>query len=167
MQPTDVMVGLQQGRFFIRVDGRANVMCCPAIANFLDLYLHHQLQTILLLENCRGMDSTFMGLMTRISRQTGFSPVKIINANDINKHQLLGLGLKKVFIFQEDPEIWQELKNVHWIRINPADSKLALGEEVICSVKALIAADKSNREKFGEVLEMFCEEVEKLRKEPV
>lgn len=115
------------------------------------------------LGECLSMDSTCMGVLSMLALTGIKSKVKIRLLNAGGNRQLLkGLGVEKLFKF-EDGEV-EHFSNVIYPAVQ-ADGKdlAAAAETVLQAHETLVDADSGNQQRFGTVIEMTRQDVERLK----
>ena len=95
---------------WIRVEGKGSFSVSPHLREFATRELAaDRVRFVLDLENCPGMDSTFMGTLLAISRQVAKHEqglFDVINANARNVQLMKNLGLDLVLSVDEQGERW-------------------------------------------------------------
>lgn len=114
------------------------------------------------LAQCTAMDSTFMGVLTMLALKLRRSQrqVEIFNASTILQKLLAELGIAKLFVFKTGS-------------INAGAGAVGLGksamltqaETIVEAHEALTQADRTNAERFAQVIELSRQETEKLRQQ--
>ena len=104
---------------------------------------------------CTGMDSTFMGILTMISRTAmmNTSKIKLSNVNEANRKNLYSLGLKQLFEFTEtstQPMSLEEIKTQTLDR----DTKQ---KNILEAHEALIDAHDDNKPIFQDIVTFLKE----------
>ena len=107
-----ILVGVFDGFSWIRAEGKGSFLSSPQIKSFGNERIAAGEKILVVdLENCGGMDSTFMGtlagLAARLSARDG-GLLQIADANSRNQTSLEDLGLD--FLMEIDPleSIWRE-----------------------------------------------------------
>ena len=105
--------------------------------------------------DCTGMDSTFMGMLTMISRMGMMksSKTKLCNVNEANRKNLYSLGLKQLFEFTEtstQPMSLEEIKSHTLDR----DTKQ---KNILEAHEALIDAHEDNKPVFQDIVTFLKE----------
>jgi hypothetical protein len=116
------------------------------------------------------MDSTFMGTLTglalRLVKQKGGGRMEIASANEKNTTSLEDLGLDAFMEINPTTASWQRILPEVRMQLRAWDSMTRLsarqrGEQVLEAHKNLTAANDSNAQKFGLVLEILENELKK------
>jgi len=97
LAPSTIMAGFLRQLVWIRIGCKGSVDCSHELRQFIELMVtegHHKM--VIDLDNCPGMDSTFMGTLAGISlrlRQVPGGSLDIVNAGERNLQSLRELGL--------------------------------------------------------------------------
>ena len=157
----------QSGIYFVRIDGRADLLQAPSLRTLARTIDPQNLQTIcVFLDNCTGMDSTFMGTlaMLGLKAQKCQAQVEIANASEQNKSLLINLGAERLFTFSRreipdtDEVVWTRLKAKQ-------ESKLDTAQCVFDAHETLMDVDVKNIAKFKKVVEYTKKDLDSFRKE--
>ena len=159
----ETLISRSGDRYAVKVVGRATFECVAPLRNLakeLDNTTFKQVDIDL--ADCRGMDSTYMGVMAMIALRAKkiSASISIFNANELNKTALCGLGLKRLFVFTEgvvamDEQIVSDAA--------PADRKTS-AETVLEAHKTLMDVDQDNVEKFEKVVDFVQKDIDRLNK---
>jgi anti-anti-sigma regulatory factor len=155
---------------WVRVSGAANHENADCIRDFLSgRFEKGWRQFVIDLGECRGIDSTFIGMLYRLATKVGqvdpLGVVDIINPGERNAKSIRKLGL--------DDRIHIDLEGARWLRerelvdanlrmppcCGPVD-KVRHAELVLDAHEALIAANEENRSRFCDVVEFLRQELE-------
>lgn len=156
-----VEVAIQSLDAFVRVHGRATFKIGPALKQFGATVLEKGCRRIIVeMQDCAGMDSTFMGVLAGLATQLKKSEGEVIlrNISDKNAFLIKMLGIN------------------HLIRIDTADGaenpmpdrsmslpigmdKKQMTQTMITAHEALIEADPDNMIKFKDVLVFLKEDL--------
>ncbi|MDD4316906.1 MAG: hypothetical protein PHV75_00135 [Victivallaceae bacterium] len=162
MEHRDLKIIETEGGYLIKVYGRANFNYGMSLRNFARNLTGDFGQVCIDLKACEAMDSTFMGTLamlglkgTKLNRQ-----VEILNASEFCRGLLRGLGLNRLFKFEnreapDSGEIVSDLKS--------ADLKMDTAETVVEAHKTLVEADSDNAAKFGAVIDYAEKDLQKLK----
>lgn len=163
MQKGEVLIAENGDEYQIKVSGRANFECGVPLRDFAKKLKGARLVSIDLQE-CVGMDSTFMGILSLIGlkgKSTNMR-VQIVNAGDFNRGLLRGLGVEKLFDFIDK----NEDSTGSFSEISGNGDALNTAETVVEAHKTLIDVDSAcNLPKFEKVVEFAESDLERLRKE--
>lgn len=165
MKKADLLIAHNKDAYDIKVGGRANFEYGLPLRNFAKSLDNQKFSKVSIdLEDCNGMDSTFMGILTMIALKSKkcHADVEIINASDANRALLHSLGIAKLFSFidrnEEDvDEDWQSPEN--------QEDALSTAETVIEAHKTLMEVDDENIPRFEQVVEYAEQDAERLKKE--
>ena len=114
------------------------------------------------LTNCLSMDSTCMGVLSMLAL-TGIKSklkMRVLNAGG-NRQLLKGLGVDKLFKFEEGE--FTPYDTVIYPAGNTANNMQSAAETVLEAHETLISADDSNQQRFGAVVEMTRQDVERMK----
>jgi len=112
------------------------------------------------LEECTGMDSTFMGTMAGIAMKLAKLPngvLQVVGANHRNKSSLEDLGLSMLLEIDPQNTDWQsDITTMRAsLEASPEPSSTDNVEHVFDAHKLLCEADENNDEKFSTVLDVL------------
>ena len=110
------------------------------------------------------MDSTFMGILAMLglrARKIG-AAMNIVNANDLNRSLLYGLGLKKLFNYTQGTVA---ASSASAVASSGENSKMESAQTVLDAHKTLMEVDEENKKKFGAVVQMVQQDIDKLHQE--
>ena len=155
---------------WVRVNGSANHENASCIKEFLaGRFERGWRQFVIDLGGCRGIDSTFIGMLyrlaTKVSELDPDGVVDVINPGERNAKSICKLGL--------DGRIGIDLEGKRWLRerelveenlrkppcSGPLD-RIEHAEFVLEAHEALIAANEENRGRFCDVVEFLRQELE-------
>lgn len=138
-------------------------MCSPAIKQWAEKQLSKgETHLVIDLENCTGMDSTFMGNMAGLAMKlvkVGGS-LQVADASEKNQTSLEDLGLATLIDIEAKDASWQSEKSIirEKLQVVEAGSAMDKTAHVYETHKKLCEADTSNEKKFSTVLD--CLEAE-------
>lgn len=165
----EILTSYNNGDFHVRVVGKATFDCSAALLDMIKSLDPKTLNSAALdLSECTGMDSTFMGIITKlalIAKQAGVTPV-IQDASEFNQQLLAGLGIKKFFEFGVRQNRTDTVP-VPKLMVDLAGAKIdeqTSAETVLDAHETLMEADEGNKAKFGAVVDLVREDIEKLKK---
>lgn len=163
-QKPEVLCSSDVGVIHIKVIGRATFNIASGLQELVKNLNKNELKSISIdLEDCTGMDSTFMGVLTQLALLAlpkRIRPV-VINAGDLNISLLGGLGVKKLFDFKT-LEYKEFIKNLSNVTGELKDAKTQ-AEMVLDAHETLIDVDKENEQKFGAVINMIKDELKDMK----
>ncbi|MFC4991371.1 STAS domain-containing protein [Rubritalea tangerina] len=165
-----ILAGNVNGLGWVRCEGKGSFMNSPKLKSWADDQLQAGIVHIVIdLEECTGMDSTFMGTMAglamRLVKTTG-GLLEIASADKKNSQSLDDLGLSSLMTINPESPEWagQEFS----VRKSLTEYGLANStdrtQHVFDAHKTLVEADESNTDKFSTVLD--CLEAELLSRDP-
>ncbi|OGV39067.1 MAG: hypothetical protein A2X48_18075 [Lentisphaerae bacterium GWF2_49_21] len=161
MKQAKVLIARENGKYHIKVEGRANFECSPTLRNFASSIDEHDCKGIFIdLSECVGMDSTFMGILALIGLKTkkiGFL-TNIVNASENNKKLLNGLGLQKIFNYTTSSEIESQQR---WVDAVSSSDKKEKAETVLQAHETLMEVDQQNIPKFQNVVDFVKKDLTK------
>jgi len=155
---------------WVRVNGSANHENAACIKEFLSgRFERGWRQFVIDLGGCRGIDSTFIGMLYRLATKVAEADpdgvVDVINPGERNAKSICKLGL--------DGRIRIDLEGKRWLRERElVDENLSKppgcgsldriehAEFVLDAHEALIAANEENRGRFCDVVEFLRQELE-------
>ncbi|MFA6567609.1 MAG: STAS domain-containing protein [Victivallales bacterium] len=161
MKQVKVLIARDNGKYRIKVEGRANFECSPPLRNFAHSLECQDCREIFIdLSECVGMDSTFMGILAMMglkAKKCGYT-VNIVNADVNIKNLLNGLGLQKIFNYVEISEIELTQK---WEDTGQSADKTEKAETVLEAHETLMKVDKENIPKFKNVVDFVKKDLGK------
>ncbi len=161
MNNAKLFVSRDGSRCVIKVIGRATLVVCPKLRDLIKSFESRSEwgEIIFDLSKCDGMDSTFMGILAMFAlhaKRHGMT-ITILNAGEVNKKLLVGLGLGGLFDYEEsDAESGVGGGNAGGGKPLASSST---AETVLEAHKTLMDADKGNVDRFKKVVEMLEKEV--------
>lgn len=167
VSPADdrILVSVGDAYALARVLGRGSYKVSRSLKEFASRVMDAGSTVFLLdLQNCVGMDSTFMGVLAGISqRQQKENGRKIIltGVSDKLVNLMKTLGLSQLVEIQEQtPEVQSErLTELERVKESPLDSANTMLE----AHEKLVEIDEDNRLRFQDVLEYLREDIQRLK----
>lgn len=161
---TQILVGTEGERVWIRVEGRGSFQNSPGLRDFSRQMIQrgHRAFTVDLL-GCPVMDSTFMGTLAGIAlrlREQGGGHLEVVRANERNTDLLRNLGLDQLFTLRDSatgnpaPTALTETGAA-----TPGDDKSAAARAMLEAHEALVEASPANLPKFKDVLEYLKQDL--------
>ncbi|MEK7483575.1 MAG: STAS domain-containing protein [Planctomycetota bacterium] len=149
-----------QNRLYFQVTGLANMDLANPFQKITQMKLKEaQTSFFIDLKECRGMDSTFMGVLIGIAiydEGEKKTEVHILNANSHNKKLMQSLGLDQVvYVVPENTMLPKEL---HFMELTSSTT----GDRIKLIHRAhqnLVDIDPRNAEQFGSFLELLKKEL--------
>ncbi len=167
----EVLVSYDKGEFMARIMGRATFDCSSGLLDMIKSLEPDELESATLdMTDCTGMDSTFMGIISKLAitcKRAGITAV-IQNASDFNQGLLAGLGIKKLFDFVEKTQKTDTVP-VPKLMVDLASAKVdnqTHAETVLDAHETLMEIDPSNVNKFAGVVEMVKSDMKKTDDTP-
>lgn len=159
-----ILASLREGFGWIRCEGKGSFVNSPKLKGWTDTQMGAGLTHIVIdLEDCTGMDSTFMGTMAGIAMRLAKIDgglLEVASANEKNSRSLDDLGLSALMLINPPSPSWQgdeeEIRNSLTDIAPPRTTDNA--QHVFDAHQTLVDADDSNTEKFSTVLD--CLEAE-------
>lgn len=156
-----------EGLYTIQVVGRATFECVAPLRNLAKELETAEFKKIHVdLSQCAGMDSTFMGILAMLglrARKIG-AEMNIVNAGELNKSLLYGLGLKKLFNYTNGEVVLPGKENIA-AKASSGKMDLDSARTVLDAHKTLIDVDDSNKKKFEAVVDMVQKDIDRLNKD--
>ncbi len=161
MKPaSSVQVGVADDTVWVRVTGRGSFQNSTGLRDFGMAMLKRGLRRFVVdLQGCELMDSTFMGTLTGIGlrlRETGASPVLIINANERNHDLLTNLGLDRILKLEDTKSLSAPAEQLEPAVMNAPRTDQR--DTIIRAHEALAAANPENAVRFKDVLDFLKQE---------
>ena len=148
----------------VRINGKANYLNCNAFRDFIEKMVHDgKGQFVLDFENCKGMDSTFLGILAgtalELRKQTPPGVLLICNLGQRNHELVCNLGLQNILTIEEDIPAsvdnigtagFSELKNM----------EVSNAKNVLKGHENLVNANTENAAKFQDVIAFLRNQVD-------
>lgn len=157
-----VLVAEQDGIVAFRVIGRATFKISTELRTFAEKALAGDAIGIIVdLSKCTGMDSTFMGVLAMIAlRGRGKVNLVLVNANEMHRNLLDGIGVSMVWNYAEEP-----VPDVSWetlcrAAVGVAETNSETGRTILEAHRTLMELTPENVPKFKNVVEMMTNELE-------
>lgn len=143
----------------IKVTGRATMKVSDSLKDFGLKVIENGVEKIIIyFDDCEGMDSTFMGILTMISltgrQQTTRVEIVIANAANSLTRLLIELGLKQMFTFENDDASSDNFQNI-------GESKTSMDEQkktILDAHQTLSDVNEDNQEEFKDVIAFLKDE---------
>jgi len=155
---------------WIRCQGKGSFINSPQMKTWAEEQISNGIQTVVIdLEECTGMDSTFMGTMAGIAMKLAKvdnGKLQIASASDKNRRSLEDLGLSMLIEIEPQEATWQnDLEDIRSALIEQtAIDKVDKTQHVFDAHKLLCEADENNDEKFATVLDVLEAELANRQK---
>ena len=151
---------------WIRCDGKGSFVSSPVIKDWCENELEAGASCIVVdLENCKSMDSTFMGTMAGLAMRLMKLPegkLQIAGPSERSRKSLEDLGLDVLMEIDPQEAGWQQsIGDVRskLVACKGSETKVGEGVHVLDAHRKLCEADNRNTEKFGTVLDYLEAEV--------
>lgn len=158
-QPT-FLVSAYSEPVVVQINGKANYLNCNTFRDFIEkMRADDKTQFVLDFTNCKGMDSTFLGILAgtalELRKLTPPGVFIICNLGERNHELICNLGLQNLLTIGDDlPESdgaeFSELQN-----IEVSDARTVLNAH-----ENLVKADDQNAAKFQDVISFLRNQVE-------
>ncbi len=161
MEAGEVFVSEKNAVTFIRVKGNASFVCAPPLRELAKKLAAEPFGGLKIdLEECTWMDSTFMGMlaMLGLNAKKKNVPAEIWNASEQNEKLLCGLGLQKVFAFQNG-EFGDAADSAAVSNATTAESN---ARNVLDAHQTLMDIDEGNVQKFEKVVEFVKKDIDRM-----
>ena len=164
MEKGEVFISEKDGITFIRVKGNASFVCAPPLRELAKKLAAEPFGGLKIdLEECTWMDSTFMGMlaMLGLNAKKKNVPAEIWNASEQNEKLLCGLGLQKVFAF-ENGEFGDADGATAASNATTAESN---ARNVLDAHQTLMDIDEGNVQKFEKVVEFVKKDIDRMEQD--
>lgn len=160
MPEAQIQVAKSRSVLVIRVIGRATFKVGRELREYALAELKAMPAEIIVdLEQCEGMDSTFMGVLAMIGLNgRGKANLVLVNANEQHRRLLDGIGVSKVWTYAEEPVPDADWKTLCMAAEGAADMA-ACGRTVLEAHKTLMELDAENIPKFKNVVDLLSAEL--------
>ncbi|MDD7984319.1 STAS domain-containing protein [Lentisphaera marina] len=151
MQSASITVCIEQDVAHLAVKGRGTFDNSEAIRSFCMMAIEGDSKKINInMLECTGMDSTFMGILTMISRMGTMKscPVELSNVNEANKKNFNSLGISQILNFTNTST--QQIP-MHSLK-NEKMSEDAKHKNILDAHQELIDANEANRPVFQDII---------------
>lgn len=162
-----IKVGKFEGFSWIRCEGKGSFINSPAVKEFGDSRIRAGVVCLVIdLEECTGMDSTFMGtlagLASRITEYGG--KLQVAGVGQKNCHSLEDLGLDFLMEINPKEAVWSGLEEKVRDLLKPKQAGIKAGtvlhaRHVLEAHEILSQANESNQKKFSGVVKMLGDEL--------
>ncbi|MEO0508481.1 MAG: STAS domain-containing protein [Verrucomicrobiota bacterium] len=159
-QPT-FLVSAYSDPVAVKINGKANYLNCNAFRDFIEQIIGNgKNQIVLDFSQCRGMDSTFLGILAgsaiELRKQTPAGELVLCNLSERNYELICNLGLQNLLSIAEacDFETGGRFESLR-------DEEVSSAKEVLEAHVNLSEADQANIEKFQDVIAFLRNQVEK------
>jgi anti-sigma B factor antagonist len=165
-----VLIGIFEGFTWIRCEGKGSFLNSPLLKQIGDSRIAAGEHCLVVdLEECSGMDSTFMGTLAGMASRLGANDGGILQIADPgarNRRSLEDLGLD--FLLEIDPPqpLWSGQvasirSSLHAAHTHLAPTLLQRAEHVLEAHQILAQAHEKNTQIFANVITQLQEDLEK------
>jgi len=159
-----ILTGEFESILWIRIEGRGTFQVSPPVKEVVEKEMGEgRSQFVIDLQECSGMDSTFMGMMAGVGmrlRKKGSGKLSIVGTNEKIRESLDELGLS--YLMEIEPKEGPWIDQIDEVRgsLHPLGGAASGGNEehILESHENLCDADESNVERFKTVLEVMKSE---------
>ncbi len=150
----------------IELAGRVNFETVVPLRDFVNNIPEEIRELTVNLGECVSMDSTCMGVLSMLAL-VGFKrkvKMRVLNAGG-NRQLLKGLGVEKLFRFEDGP--FSSYADVVYPEPKKQSGKnlRAAAETVLDAHQTLIDADADNQQRFGTVVEMTRQDLDRIKQQ--
>ena len=166
-----LFVAIHGDTAFIHVQGRASYRVGTALKRFGQAAIEANCNDFVLdMCACRGMDSTFMGVLAGLAfrlKRDGLGAVRMVNLGAQNRELLATIGLDRVFeTFPEDAVPQEYLDVLGECGVGEAlprgaESVRTTAETMLEAHEQLVEASPENRPRFMDVITYLREDLER------
>ena len=164
------MVGCLGSVAWVRVEGVASQENAGCVREFLRGRFEKGWRRFVIdLEKCRGIDSTFIGMLYRLAAELsrldkkGF--VELVKPGERNERSVRKLGLDTLIRIDSDGSSWEEERKLVEENLSQPLACAPLNREdqsqlVLDAHEALLASNEENRSRFIDVVEFLRQDLE-------
>jgi anti-anti-sigma regulatory factor len=161
-----IEVARAQQTVFMRVHGLATAPSAVALEDFFVQMMEQECGSFVLdLQNCIGMDSTFMGTLVGLShtlKEEGRCRLSIVNSSQANRNLMETLGVDRFVTLLESPHLFPEVEMVR-LAVGTDDDETRL-DSIRRAHENLMAIEQKNRERFAPFLNALSSEMKRRPK---
>ena len=154
-----ILVGVSDRTVWVRVEGKGTFLNSTGLMHFSKEMTNRGYRHFVIdLKKCPVMDSTFMGVLTAISkrlRELGSGELCVANLNERNGDLLANLGLNRFFTMGLPSAAVPE----HHALPAGQEDKLTRTETMLEAHEAVVEANPANEAKFKDVLEYLRQDL--------
>ncbi len=159
--PTRYLVDTDGAPVILRIEGRANYMNCAPVSRLFDtLFDMGRTEFVIDFHECKGMDSTFLGIIAGLALQVRHSTppgeLRLMRMGDRNLELVRNLGLADLVKIETDVSLQKRIENAGALDSDAstqADQKMILRAH-----RNLIEADEGNLKRFQDVIAFLSAE---------
>lgn len=162
----DLQAAIDGDKIFVRVTGRGSFKISSTLKQFISEVVAKQTvkSVIIDLNDCIGMDSTFMGVLAGLSgrlQKTG-QALELINLSDKNAQLLATLGVDQVIAYYNHAHGHDLPEQKAASLPTEQATKKELAETALKAHEHLVELSEENRPRFKRVIEYLKEDVDRL-----
>ncbi len=168
-----ILVGCLGSVAWARIEGRGGHDTCGNVKRFLrDQFDAGFCRFVIDLQNCNGIDSTFIGMLYRLAcdveKKDEQGTVDVINPGERNEKAIRKLGLDSMIKIDCDGSNWhKELELIEENLKNPlcceSLGKREHAEMILDAHEALAAANDENQSRFCDVVDYMRKDIDSLK----
>lgn len=163
IQPTFIVSAYSEP-IVVQINGKANYLNCNTFREFIEKMLADgKTQYVLDFTNCKGMDSTFLGILAgtalELKKLTPPGVFVVCNLGERNHELICNLGLQNLLTVGDD---LPEKDNVEFSKLQ--NIEVSDARTVLKAHENLIQADDGNTAKFQDVISFLRNQVEQSDK---
>jgi len=153
MSQVHLSVAVTENEALVKVNGRATFECCEDLKKFCCKMLNQDKSPLIFeMQDCQGMDSTFMGTLTQFSLEALKKKIiiEMRNISPENKKNLESIGLKKMFRYSDGDtkQLEVSFEDLERSEVSQDQHK----ENVLNAHQVLIDVHEPNREEFQDII---------------
>ena len=160
--PPTFLVSAYSDPVVVQIHGKANYLNCNTFREFIEgMVSAGKAHIVLDFENCRGMDSTFLGILAGtaldLRKQTPPGLLIICKLGERNHELVSNLGLQNILTIGEDLQDCAD----HSAEFSPLkDMEISIAKNVLAAHENLIKVDSANAAKFQDVIAFLKNQIE-------
>lgn len=159
----DFLEGATQGAtIWIRVVGRGSFKLSSTLKTFVGTAVQRGFRQVLMdMQDCTGMDSTFMGVMAGLALllQPQQGTVGLVNLSDKNRASLTTLGLSSLLRLHDT--IPTDIPRPTMQRLEPSLDMAHTAANILAAHETLITAAPENQPKFQNLITELRDEIQR------
>ena len=148
------LVKIQEQEAFLTIVGKAGYLNCRSVADFFATVAEKKCSHLFIdTSQCSGMDSTFLGMIAGVALRLRKynAEVILLNLSERNRQVVENLGLYKLVKISKSEEVSSE-------KTDELSTENASNSLILDAHENLVKADKTNLEKFEDVLSFLRKE---------
>ena len=161
-QPT-FLVSAYSDPVAVRINGKANYLNCNNFREFMEKMVADGKRSFLLdFEHCRGMDSTFLGILAgtalELKKQEPAGKLTLCMLGERNHDLICNLGLQTLLEILEPDEVSADCPSNDFSSLE--NQEVSNAANVLKAHENLVNADDENAAKFQDVIAFLKNQVE-------